>query len=138
MEVTYRPRQAAFPGLCHGDWRQGVVQSTLVAAKADGIAGRTAPLHRCDGGLFDQPSPVPCSQGAWHEVRLPPPIYVKPFVKPQKKDAADAEAIVEAARRPNLHFVAVKEREHQVRAVTFRSHQCFVRQRTQLSNPLLA
>ncbi len=71
-----------------------------------------------------------------HEVRLIPPIYVKPFVKRQKNDAADAEAIAEAARRPNLQFVAVKSEEHQARAVVFRTHQCFVRQRTQLINAL--
>ncbi len=76
------------------------------------------------------------AQGAGHEVRLIPQIYVKPFVKRQKNDAADAEAIAEAARRPNLHFVAVKDAEHQARAVTFRTHQCFVRQRTQLNNAL--
>ncbi|TWB83075.1 transposase [Nitrospirillum amazonense] len=76
------------------------------------------------------------AEGAGHEVRLIPPIYVKPFVKRQKNDAADAEAISEAARRPNLHFVAVKSAEHQARAVTFRTHQCFVRQRTQLINAL--
>lgn len=76
------------------------------------------------------------AKGAGHEVRLIPPIYVKPFVKRQKNDAADAEAITEAARRPNLHFVAVKDVEHQARAVTFRTHQRFVRQRTQLINAL--
>ena len=43
-----------------------------------------------------------------HEVRLVPPICVKPFVKRSKNDAADAEAIAEAAQRPTMHFVAVK------------------------------
>lgn len=43
-----------------------------------------------------------------HEVRLIPPIYVKPFVKRQKNDAADAEAIAEAALRPTMRFVAIK------------------------------
>jgi transposase len=43
-----------------------------------------------------------------HVVRLIPPAYVKPFVKRQKNDAADAEAICEAARRPTMRFVAVK------------------------------
>ena len=71
-----------------------------------------------------------------HEVRLIPPIYVKPFVKRQKNDAADAAAIAEAALRPNMHCVAVKSAEHQARAVAFRTHQCFVRQRTQLINAL--
>ena len=43
-----------------------------------------------------------------HEVRLIPPKYVKPFVKRQKNDATDAEAICEAAQRPTMRFVAVK------------------------------
>lgn len=43
-----------------------------------------------------------------HDVRLIPPADVKPFVKRQKKDAADAEAICEAAMRPTMRFVAVK------------------------------
>lgn len=62
-----------------------------------------------------------------HEVRLIPPIYVKPFVKRQKNDVADAAAIAEAALRPNIHCVAVKSADHQARAVVFRAHQCFVR-----------
>jgi transposase len=61
---------------------------------------------------------------------------VKPFVKRQKNDAADAAAIAEAALRPNMHCVAVKSAEHQARAVAFRAHQCFVGQRTQLINAL--
>jgi transposase len=65
-----------------------------------------------------------------------PPIYVKPFVKRQKNDAADAAAIAEAAMRPNMHCVAVKSAEHQARAVAFRTHQCLVGQRTQLINAL--
>ncbi|WRT95881.1 transposase (plasmid) [Novosphingobium sp. RL4] len=61
---------------------------------------------------------------------------MKPFVKRQKNDAADAAAIAEAAVRPNLHFVAVKSAEHQARAVAYRTHQCFVSQRTQTINAL--
>jgi transposase len=45
-----------------------------------------------------------------HEVRLIPPAYVKPFIKRQKNDMADAEAICEAAQRPTMRFVAVKTR----------------------------
>ena len=71
-----------------------------------------------------------------HEVRLVPAIYVKPFVKRQKNDRADAEAIAEAALRPNMRFVAVKTVATQSRAVAFRTHQCLVRQRTQLINAL--
>jgi len=71
-----------------------------------------------------------------HEVRLVPAAYVKPFVKRQKNDRADAEAIAEAALRPTMRFVAVKSVETQGRAVAFRTHQCLVRQRTQLINAL--
>src|SRR5690606_40533846 len=48
-----------------------------------------------------------------HEIRLIPPAYVKPFIKRQKNDAADAEAICEAAQRPNMRFVPVKSEETQ-------------------------
>jgi transposase len=71
-----------------------------------------------------------------HEARLIPAAYVKPFVMRQKNDHADAEAIAEAASRPSMRFVAVKSAEKQARAVAFRTHQCFVRQRTQLINAL--
>ena len=46
-----------------------------------------------------------------HDVRLIPPACVKPFVKRQKNDAADAEAICEAAVRPTMRFVPVKSEE---------------------------
>ena len=71
-----------------------------------------------------------------HEVRLIPPAYVKPFVKRQKSDAADAEAICEAALRPTMRFVAVKSEECQAAAVIFRTRDLLVRQRTQLINAL--
>ena len=73
---------------------------------------------------------------AGHEVRLIPPAYVKPFVKRQKNDAADAEAIAEAASRPTMRFVAVKTAEQQARAMLFRTRDLLVRQRTQLINAL--
>ena len=57
------------------------------------------------------------AQSRGHNVRLIPPIYVKPFVKRQKNNAADAAAIAEAALRPNMHCVEVKSAEHQARAV---------------------
>ena len=71
-----------------------------------------------------------------HEARLIPAAYVKPFVKRQKNDRADAEAIAEAALCPTMRFVAVKSAETQGRAVAVRTHQCLVRQRTQLINAL--
>ena len=71
-----------------------------------------------------------------HEVRLIPPAYVKPFVKRQKNDATDAEAIAEAASRPTMRFVAVKTEGQQARAMLFRTRDLLVRQRTQLINAL--
>lgn len=56
------------------------------------------------------------AQSHGHEVRLVPAAYVKPFVKRQKNDRADAEAIAEAAMRPTMRFVAVKSAETQGRA----------------------
>jgi transposase len=58
-----------------------------------------------------------------HRVRLIPPDYVKPFVKRQKNDAADAEAICEAAQRPTMRFVTVKSEAAQGAAVVFRRHR---------------
>lgn len=71
-----------------------------------------------------------------HEVRLIAPAYVKPFVRRQKNDAADAEAICEAASRPSMRFVAVKSEASQASAVVFRARDLLVRQRTQLINAL--
>jgi transposase len=71
-----------------------------------------------------------------HEVRLIPPAYVKPFVKRQKNDEADAEAICEAAQRPTMRFVPVKGREQQASGVVFRARDLLVRQRTQIMNGL--
>ena len=71
-----------------------------------------------------------------HDVRLIPPAYVKPFVKRQKNDAADAEAICEAAQRPTMRFVAVKSEEIQGAAMVFHVRELLIRQRTQAINAL--
>jgi transposase len=56
-----------------------------------------------------------------HRVRLIPPAYVKPFVRRQKNDANDAEAICEAAQRPSMRFVAVKSEQQQAAGLVFRT-----------------
>src|SRR3954454_23677609 len=71
-----------------------------------------------------------------HMVKLIAPAYVKPFVKRQKSDMADAEAICEAAQRPTMHFVAVKSANQQAAAVVFRTRDLLVRPRTQAINAL--
>jgi transposase len=76
--------------------------------------------------------------GLGHQVKLISPQYVKPFVKRQKNDAADAEAIVEAALRPTMRFVEPKTEEQQARAAVFRIREKLVNQRTELVNALRA
>lgn len=71
-----------------------------------------------------------------HEVKLIPPIYVKPFVKRQKNDASDAEAIAEAASRPTMRFLAVKSAEQQAAGMALKTRNLFVRQKTQAINAL--
>ncbi|CUX00483.1 MULTISPECIES: IS110 family transposase [Rhizobium/Agrobacterium group] len=73
-----------------------------------------------------------------HEVKLIPPQYVRLFVKRQKNDAADAEAIVVAAQRPEMRFVEMKSPEQQANAVLFRGRERLVHQRTELANSLRA
>ena len=76
------------------------------------------------------------AQAIGHEIKLIPPIYVKPFVKRHKNDTADAEATTEAAQRPTMNFVAVKTEEQQAKAMLFRTRDLLVRQRTQTINAL--
>jgi len=73
-----------------------------------------------------------------HEVKLVAPRYVTPFIKRHKNDAADAEAIVEAAQRPGMRFIEAKTEAQQARAILFRTREQLVRQRTDLINALRA
>ena len=73
-----------------------------------------------------------------HEVRLMPPAYVKPYLRRQKNDAADAEAISGAVRRPTMRFVATKSAERQAVLVLNRTRELLVRQRTMLINAIRA
>lgn len=72
--------------------------------------------------------------GLGHQVRLMPPAYVKPYVKRGKTDAADAEAIAEAATRPTMRFVAVKSVEQQAVLMLHKTRDLLTRQRTALIN----
>ncbi len=75
-------------------------------------------------------------QALGHEVKLVPPQYVKPFVKSQKNDAADAEAIAEAVQRPTMRFAAIKSAEQQSLLVLHRTRELLVRQKTMLINAI--
>ncbi len=73
-----------------------------------------------------------------HDAKLIAPQYVRPFVKRQKNDAADAEAIVIAARQPEMRFVSPKTEDQQAKATLFRGRERLVHQRTELVNALRA
>jgi transposase len=77
-------------------------------------------------------------QAVGHIVRLIPPAYVKPYVKRQKNDAADAEAICEAVTRPNMRFVPIKTLEQQGCLVLHRTRHLLVRQQTATINSIRA
>ena len=73
-----------------------------------------------------------------HEVRMMPARYVKPYVKRNKNDVADAEAICEAVTRPSMRFVPIKTPEQQSILMLHRTRELFVRQRIMLVNALRA
>ncbi len=75
-------------------------------------------------------------QGFGHTVRLMAPQFVKPYVKTNKNDVADAEAICEAVARPNMRFVPVKNVEQQAVLALHRARQGFVRARTAQANQI--
>jgi len=73
-----------------------------------------------------------------HTVRLMPPAYVKPYVKRQKNDATDAEAICEAVARANMRFVPTKTPEQQSCLMLHRTRHLFIRQQTAVINAIRA
>jgi transposase len=75
-------------------------------------------------------------RSAGHEVKLIPAAYVKPYVKRNKNDSADAEAICEAVGRPSMRFVPVKSTDQQSVLMLHRARDLLVRQRTMLVNAL--
>ncbi len=77
-------------------------------------------------------------QALGHTVRLMPPAYVKPYVKRQKNDATDAEAISEAVTRANMRFVPTKTPEQQSCLMLHRTRHLFIRQQTAVINAIRA
>jgi transposase len=77
-------------------------------------------------------------QALGHTVRMMPPAYVKPYVKRQKNDAADAEAICEAVGRPTMRFVETKTPEQQGCLALHRTRHLFIRQQTSVINAIRA
>src|SRR5918999_148170 len=77
-------------------------------------------------------------QALGHTVRLMPPAYVKPYVKRQKNDTTDAEAICEAVTKPNMRFVPTKTVEQQSCLMLHRARHLFIRQQTAVINSIRA
>jgi len=77
-------------------------------------------------------------QALGHTVRLMPPAYVKPYVKRQKNDATDAEAICEAVTRVSMRFVPTKTPEQQSCLMLHRTRHLFIRQQTAVINSIRA
>ncbi|WP_426615282.1 IS110 family transposase [Bradyrhizobium sp. McL0616] len=77
-------------------------------------------------------------QALGHTVRLMPPAYVKPYVKRQKNDATDAEAICKAVARPNMRFVPTKTVEQQSCLMLHRARHLCIRQQTAVINSIRA
>jgi transposase len=102
-----------------------------VAAYFRGLAPCIVGLQACPGGHYW----ARVIRGFGHEVRLLPAQYVRPFVKTNKNDAADAEAICEAMTRPTMRFVPIKEKQQEV-LVIHRVRELLMRQRTQLINAI--
>ena len=71
-----------------------------------------------------------------HDARMMPPAYVKPYVRRQKNDAADAAGICEAVTRPSMRFVGVRTLENQATLMHHKAREMLVSQRTQLINAL--
>jgi transposase len=115
-----------------------VLQRQLRRAQLEGFFAKHAPavvgLEACSGAHHW----ARVLQGMGHEVRMMAPGYVKPYVKRNKTDSRDAEAICEAMQRPTMRFVQIKSVESQAVLMLHRTRSLLVRQRTMATNALRA
>jgi hypothetical protein len=129
------PGQTRIPGSCGQAGRHSPSSEEAAAIEGAAVLCQFAQVRRGDGGL--QRSSLGREIGALgHEVRLIAPAYVKPFCQTPKNDAADAEAIAEAASRATMRFVPVKSAAKQGACMVFKARDLMVRQRTQTVNAL--
>lgn len=124
----------------HGVDAEGlaVVRRQLRRSQVPGFFERLGPclvgMEACPGAHHWAREPT----APGHEVRLMPPACVTPCVKRGKTDAADAEAICEAVRRPTMRFVPVKSADRQAALLDHKARDFLVRQRTQTVNAIRA
>ena len=117
---------------------QGVIRQQLRRSRVLGFFKKLSP---CVVGMEACASSHYWSrelQALGHTVRLMPPAYVKPYLKRQKNDAADAEAICEAVQRPSMRFVPTKTPDQQACLMLHRTRHLFIRQQTALINAIRA
>ncbi len=117
---------------------QGVIRQRLRRSRVLGFFKKLSP---CVVGMEACASSHYWSrelQALGHTVRLMPPAYVKPYLKRQKNDAADAEAICEAVQRPSMRFVPTKTPDQQACLMLHRTRHLFIRQQTALINAIRA
>jgi len=122
----------------HGIDSQGRVVVTKALRRKD-VLSFFAQLPKCLVGIEACGSAHHWAReliGLGHDARLMPPAYVKPYVRRQKNDAADAAAICEAVARPSMRFVAVRTVENQSILMHHKGRDLLVGQRTQLLNAL--
>src|SRR5215831_7186085 len=120
-------------GRCRGS--DGSAQAASACA-GSGVLQSTAALSSWPGGVRDGALLGAGVARAWPRVRLMPAQYVKAYIKRNKHDAADAEAICEAVGRPTMRFVPVKTADQQAAVLLHRGRERLVRQRTGLVNAL--
>ncbi|CDM60128.1 putative family 20 transposase (plasmid) [Rhizobium favelukesii] len=116
--------------------RRPVIRRNLRREEVETLFRRLRPclvaLEACPGSHFW----ARLLRDIGHDVRLLPAQYVRPYVKTNKNDAADAEAICEAVTRPTMRFVPIKEEMQQEVLVLHRVREMLIRQRTQLTNAI--
>src|SRR5262249_10992269 len=120
-------------GRCRGS--DGSAQAASACA-GSGVLQSTAALSGWPGGVRDGALLGRELRAFGHEGRLMPARYVKAYIKRNKHDAADAEAICEAVGRPTMRFVPIKTADQQAAVLLHRGRERLVRQRTGLVNAL--
>ena len=133
-----RHRQVGVSGARHRRGRQVIIRRQL---KRRYVVAFFEKLPQCLVGIEACATSYHWSRqlkALGHNVRLMPPAYVKPYVKRQKNDAADAEAICEAVTRTNMRFVETKTPEQQSCLMLHRTRQLFIRQQTSVINAIRA
>ncbi len=115
---------------------KAVLRKQLRRDQVDGLLRQPSAVLDRHGGMRQRASLGAQAAGARPHVRLMAPQFVKPYVKTNKNDAADAEAICEAVARPNMRFVPVKNIEQQAVLALHRVRQGFVKARTAQANQI--